>query len=109
MAQSFGRNVFFALIAGAVGATLAPIIRPVVSNKLRPAAKEAIRAGFLMYEQACQTVGEWAETASDLVAEVQSELEGEQQSAAATRPKDREQVVPFEVGSTAEPERKIRA
>src|SRR5437763_13759947 len=103
MAQSFGRNVIFALIAGAVGAALGPVVRPVVSSKFRPAAKGAIRAGLFMYEQARQTVGEWAETASDLVAEVQSELEEEQQSTAAPESEDREHVVPFEVGSVAEP------
>jgi hypothetical protein len=108
MAQSSTRNLFFALIAGVVGGALMPSLRPLASGKARPVAKQVIRAGLLLYEHAREAAEEWAETASDLIAEVQSEFEGEQQSAAAPEPDD-EQVIPFETRSVAEPERKLHA
>jgi hypothetical protein len=77
MAQSSTRKLFFALIAGVVGGALVPSLRPIVSGKTQPAAKQIIRAGLLPYEQARQTAGEWMEAASDLIAEVQSEREPE--------------------------------
>ena len=109
MAKSFKRNLFFALLAGAAGGALVPIMRPALSNMGRPAAKGAVRAGLLIYEQAREAVAEWAEKTSDLVAEVQAEIQEERQSAAAAAPTQSEQVVPFESRQASEPERKLHA
>lgn len=109
MAQSLKGNLFLALIAGTAGGVLVPMLRPALSSRARPAAKAAVRAGFFMYERARGVFGEWAETASDLVAEVQAELEDELQSGADAEPAETEQVVPFEMRSAAEREKKFNA
>jgi len=109
MAQSSGRNLLFAVMAGMVGSALVPLMRPVMSRSARPGTKRAIRAGLAMYEQAAQTFGEGAETTSDLIAEVQAEPEAEQQSAAAPESNQSDQVVPLEMRQGAEPERKLHA
>ena len=113
MAIHFGRNIFFALAGGIIGSTLLPLVRPVASRNARPAAKMAIRAGVAMYEQARQTIGELAETASDLLAEVQAEQEAERdkqpESATARESKEGEQVIPFEFGPGSESEKKRHA
>lgn len=106
MARSPARNLFLALIAGAIGGAIVPSVRPAVARIARPASKRAIRAGMRIYEQACQTLGEWTETASDLIAEVQSEIDKEQQSAAAPNTEGDDQIVPFESRQAADPERR---
>lgn len=105
MARGFSR-MFFALVAGAAGGALVSALRS-DSSIGRPAAKRAVRAGVQMYEQARQTIGEWGETASDLVAEVQAELEDERAGGAVDEKMDGEQVVPFETRPSAEAERKV--
>lgn len=107
MATSLSRNIVFALVAGTVGSLILPAIKPAVSSKGRPAAKEAVRAGLLIYEKAREIVGEWAETASDIIAEVQAEMELEREAMEASEPADGEQVVPFEPRSPSQPERKL--
>lgn len=113
MALHFGRNIFFALAGGIIGSTLLPVVRPVVSRNARPAAKAAMRAGVAVYEQARQTIAEMAETASDLLAEVQEEQEAERnkqpESATDRESKEPEQVIPFEFGPGSESEKKRHA
>lgn len=100
MARAFSR-MLFALIAGAAGGAIVSALRPEPGNA-RPAAKRAVRKGMEMYEQARQTVGEWGETASDLVAEVQAELDEERRTAEGAEKTRDEQVVPFEMRPEAE-------
>jgi|GEM_PF-2094983 hypothetical protein len=107
MARTLGRKIFFTLLAGAAGAALVPVIRPVVAGKIRPAAKGAIRAGLLMFNEAREKLSELAEITSDLVAEVQSETEHAEAPAAG--PEESEQVVPFEMKAASGEERKLHA
>jgi len=108
MARSSTRNLFLALIAGAIGGAIVQSAGPAVARMARPASKRAIRAGLRFYEQAYQTLAEWTETASDLIAEVQSEIQEERQSAAAPEPEDGDQIVPFESRPGAD-ERRMHA
>lgn len=100
MARAFSR-MFLALIAGAAGGALVSALRP-GPGEGRPAAKRAVKKGMEMYEQARQTVGEWGETASDLVAEVREELKEERRTADGAEETRDEQVVPFETRPEAE-------
>lgn len=75
MAKLLNGNVLTALVAGVVGAAIAPYVLPRLSNAARPAAKGAIKAGLAFYEHGRETFAEWSETAEDLVAEVQAERE----------------------------------
>lgn len=109
MGFPFGRNVFLALVAGAAGGLILPVIRDAVSGRARPAAKQAIRAGLRAYEQASEVVGEWVETAADLVAEVQAEAESDSETGSNNEPIDGEQIVPFEARSSAGVEKKHHA
>ncbi|MGK9164902.1 DUF5132 domain-containing protein [Inquilinus limosus] len=79
MAKLLNGNVLTALVAGIVGAAIAPHILPRLSNAARPAAKGAIKASLALYERGRETVAEWGETAEDLVAEVQAEREEDSQ------------------------------
>jgi hypothetical protein len=105
MAESFKGNLLLALFAGAVAGALVPVLRPAVSSLARPAAKGAIRAGLMLYGRGREAVAELAETTSDIVAELQAELENEQArtGAAASPPREGEQVVPI----GGKPERKF--
>lgn len=110
MALAFGR-VLVALIAGAAGGVLVTALRS-DAGKARPAARRAVRTGVQLYEQARQTLGELGETASDLIAEAQAELEQERESAASPQAENARQaqcehVVPFEGRTAAEAERKL--
>jgi hypothetical protein len=109
MAQHSTRKLFFAFMAGAVGGALVASLRPALAGKARPAAKSAVRAGILAYEEARQVVAEWTETASDIIAETQAELEIERQLAASSEPARSEQVVPFEIRPASEAEKKLHA
>jgi hypothetical protein len=106
MALGFNR-MFFALVAGAVGGALVSTLRSESSADARPTAKRVVRAGVQFYLQAREAISEWSETASDLVAEVQAELEDERRRAAASGKTRREQVVPFEARPAPETERKL--
>ncbi|MGK9235668.1 DUF5132 domain-containing protein [Inquilinus limosus] len=75
MAKLLNGNVLTALVAGIVGAAIAPHVLPRLSNAARPAAKGAIKTGLALYERGRETLAEWGETAEDLVAEVQAERE----------------------------------
>jgi hypothetical protein len=109
MAEPLKRNLFFALIAGALGGALTAVLRPSIPDSARPVVKSAARAGIRLYEQAREIIGEWAETASDIFAEAKAELEEEHQKAAASERMESEQVVPFEARPGTEAGRKSHA
>lgn len=102
-----GRSLILALAAGAAGAATATLLRR-EEGKTNSLAKGAVRAGFLLFERARGVVGEITETMSDVVAEVQSELE-EERSGAANGDGDgaEEHVVPFGAKPSHEAERKV--
>ncbi len=98
------RSLMLALAAGAAGGAAASLLRR-EDGKTNSLAKSAVRAGLLLFERARGVVGEVTETMSDVVAEVQSELEQER-GFAATHGDAEEHVVPFGAKSSQEPERK---
>lgn len=100
-----GRSLILALAAGAAGAATATLLRR-EEGKTNSLAKGAVRAGFRLFERARGVVGEITETMSDVVAEVQSELE-EERSGAANGDGAEEHVVPFGAKPSHEPERKV--
>jgi Protein of unknown function (DUF5132) len=67
----FKGNVGNMMVAGAA-MLLAPTVLPVIGRALRPIAKEAIKTGIGLYEEARETVGE---ATGDLVAEARAEVE----------------------------------
>jgi hypothetical protein len=83
MARWLNGNVAVALIAGAAGGLLAPVLWPAVARAARPAAKRAMKAGLIAYERGRELAAEWSESASDMLAEVEAERK-EQFRAAAT-------------------------
>lgn len=105
MALGFSR-ILVALIAGAAGGAVVAALRSDTSAA-RPAAKRAIRTGVRVYEQARETIGELGETASDLIAEAQAELERDRGSAAESPEAPREHVVPFEARPATDAEKKL--
>jgi hypothetical protein len=70
MARLMGGPVVTGLVAGVVGGLIAPVIP---RSSLRSAAKALIRGAIVIYERGREATATWAETASDLVAEVQIE------------------------------------
>jgi hypothetical protein len=68
-----GGNIVTGLAIGVGFALLAPVVKPIV----RPIAKSAVKAGLAAYDQGRIALAEMSEQASDLVAEVRSEMEGE--------------------------------
>lgn len=62
-----------ALMGGAVGIFLAPIVTPALARLLRPATKAAIRAGMAVYQRGLETTAELRETIEDVTAEIQAE------------------------------------
>src|SRR6185437_7731394 len=60
-------------IAVGLGAVmLAPTLLPAIGKALRPAAKQVLKSGMVLYRN---TLGELGEATSDLVAEVRGELQ----------------------------------
>jgi len=105
-----GRSLFFALAAGAAGGAVATLLSRENGNNKRSVAKSAVRTGIRFYDRLRGAVGEMTETMSDVVAEVQSEIETERSGAkpdGAQAPKAhesaQEHVVPF--GAKPEAER----
>jgi Protein of unknown function (DUF5132) len=72
----FGR-LMTALIAGVAGGLIAPLIYPAVARNARPAARKALKAGMAAVEQGRIAAAEFAEHASDLMAEARAEYEAE--------------------------------
>src|SRR5262252_7039863 len=68
-----GSNIVSGLAIGVGFALLAPVVKPII----RPIAKSVIKAGLAAYDQGRIALTELSEQASDVVAEAQSEMEGE--------------------------------
>jgi hypothetical protein len=101
---SLARSLIFSIGAGVVGYAVGSLLRQKEGDS-RPLAKSAIRAGLIMFQQARQTVGEFTEATSDLLAEAQAELEEEREHNARPGERRGEQIFPFAM-RTPETERK---
>lgn len=75
--RRFGRLVT-ALVAGVAGGLIAPLIYPAVARNARPTARKVLKAGIAAVEHGRVAVAEFAEHASDLMAEAQAEYDEEQ-------------------------------
>lgn len=106
-----GRNLLLALAAGAAGGAAATLLNQ-RNGQNRALAKSAVRAGLLAYDRLRGAMGEAAETMSDVMAEVRSEVETERsapphagadaQDRGAQGQNAREHVAPFGVKTEAE-------
>jgi hypothetical protein len=81
----FGRLVT-ALVAGVAGGLIAPLIYPAVARNARPVARKALKAGIAAVEQGRVAAAEFAEHASDLMAEARAEYDAEVKPAAGQEP-----------------------
>jgi hypothetical protein len=72
----FGRLVT-ALAAGVAGGLIAPLIYPAVARNARPTARKALKAGIAAVEHGRVAAAEFAEHASDLMAEARAEYDEE--------------------------------
>jgi Protein of unknown function (DUF5132) len=66
-----------ALVAGVAGGLIAPLIYPAVARNARPTARKALKAGIAAVERGRVAVAEFAEHASDLMAEARAEYDEE--------------------------------
>lgn len=100
------RNLFLALAAGAAGGAAASLLQR-QGGGVHPTAKRAVRSGMQLYDRLRGVIGEAAETMTDIVAEVQAEMDAERQGEGA-RPEDHadEHVVPFEMKAAMDSEKK---
>lgn len=83
----FGRLVT-ALVAGVAGGLIAPLIYPAVARNARPVARKALKAGIAAVEQGRVAVAEFAEHASDLMAEARAEYDQENKPLPGSEPAD---------------------
>jgi Protein of unknown function (DUF5132) len=81
----FGRLVT-ALVAGVAGGLIAPLIYPAVARNARPAARKALKAGIAAVEHGRVAIAEFAEHASDLMAEARAEYDQEQKPSPSPDP-----------------------
>jgi len=81
----FGRLVT-ALVAGVAGGLIAPLIYPAVARNARPVARKALKAGIVAVERGRLAAAEFAEHASDLMAEARAEYDRETQPSADPLP-----------------------
>ena len=81
----FGRLIT-ALIAGVAGGLIAPLIYPAVARNARPVARKALKAGIAAVEHGRIAAAEFAEHASDLMAEARAEYDAEVKPAASADP-----------------------
>lgn len=93
MARLMGGPAVMGLVAGVVGGLIAPTIP---RSSLRSATKALIKGAFIFYERGKEVAATWAESASDLVAEVQLERmtassRNEMQRSETVRPIKRDQ------------------
>lgn len=72
----FKGNIATGLAVGIGALVLGPVIAPLVTAVLRPAAKAAIKGGIYAYDRACEALGQVNELTGDIVAEARSELGG---------------------------------
>jgi Protein of unknown function (DUF5132) len=70
----FKGNLATGLAVGVGAVILGPTVIQTMGRMLRPAAKAVIRGGMIFYRETLSEIGEMA---SDLVAEVTAELDGE--------------------------------
>jgi hypothetical protein len=66
-----------ALVAGVAGGLIAPLIYPAVARNARPVARKALKAGIVAAERGRVAVAEFAEHASDLMAEARAEYDAD--------------------------------
>ncbi len=76
-------NIMIGITAAIAATVLAPVLVPALTTAGRPLAKSLIRSGILLYEKAREGVAESGEILEDLVAEVRSEMGGQQAGGAA--------------------------
>ena len=81
----FGR-LMTALVAGVAGGLIAPLIYPAVARNARPAARKALKAGIAAIEHGRVATAEFAEHASDLMAEARAEYEAEGKPVSSAEP-----------------------
>src|SRR5438477_1617634 len=81
----FGRLVT-ALIAGVAGGLIAPLLYPAVARSARTVARKALKAGIAAVEQGRVAAAEFAEHASDLMAEARAEYDTETNPAPSPEP-----------------------
>ncbi|HJU17503.1 MAG TPA: DUF5132 domain-containing protein [Stellaceae bacterium] len=74
-----GGTVLLALTAGLAGGLIAPLLLPSAARAARPAAKSTVKTALALYERGRETVAEFAEIASDIIAEAQAEFADERQ------------------------------
>ncbi len=65
------------LAVGIGVAVLGPLLRPLVANVVRPAAKMAIRGGIYAYDRGREMAAQAREMADDAVVEARSEMAAE--------------------------------
>ena len=70
----FEGNIGTGLAVGLGVAVLGPLLRPMVSNVVRPAAKMAVRGGIYAYDSAREAVAQAREMAGDAVAEARDDM-----------------------------------
>ena len=81
----FGR-LLTAVAAGVAGGLIAPLLYPAVARNARPVARKALKAGIAAVEQGRVAAAEFAEHASDLMAEARAEYEQETKPASDPEP-----------------------
>ena len=70
----FEGNIGTGLAVGLGVAVLGPLLRPMVTNVVRPAAKMAIRGGIYAYDSAREAMVQAREVAGDAVAEARDDM-----------------------------------
>jgi hypothetical protein len=110
MPRLINGNVLTAFAAGMLGGLLAPLVWPAASRAARPTVKRVMKAGVAAFERTREVAAEWAETASDLVAEVEAERAEElRTSTVKAEPESkRDGVVPINAGHRPEDDRDDR-
>jgi hypothetical protein len=78
----FKGNVVMTMAVGVGAAILAPVLVPALSQIVRPAAKAAIKGGYVLYQRGREQVAELGQLTEDIVAEARAELEEEGNGAA---------------------------
>ncbi len=96
------RSLFLALAAGVAGGAAATLLQR-NGGGAHPTAKRAVKSGLLLYERLRGAIGEATESMSDIVAEVQAEMEAER---GGDNARADEHVVPFDMKVATDPEKK---
>jgi hypothetical protein len=72
MEDMFKGNAVTGVAVGLAAIVLGPTLFPAIGRVLRPAVKTVLKGGIVLYRETTAEIGEFT---SDLVAEVQSEIE----------------------------------